>query len=1548
MDETENFLMEESRRTRGNSDNKLTCPEENVMQKGVTDEFEFEEAVDRYGIRTGVTPEVAHVESDSTERASLVTKDREKVVVDRACSRSETSRNESFGEEFDATSQDVQENQCNDRSTGNAVNELEKQSSLEISENKVEETTHGSPETAEIRSIYNTGKPHSQGPKHYIPPGWVYHGESDGYRYYVGCAGEMYSVDRDGYWYMQDSTGNFIPYTGYQYNRGAHSSLFPRDSQGRFILPTNARGEKAFPVDTNNMPIFPFDTTTHLPTFPVDENGQPVFPTGALGRPIVPIDSNGLAIFPRDANGRFIFPSGPNGRPTAPVNIYGVPVMPLDEQGKPVVPYDASGTPLIHLASDGMTPLTEEEYQYSLQWNDYYSRYYKNTAEQKVSSSSQSGAQPTTTDDTYEQKAKNMKLLKKVRPEDIDLPPCVPPPPSTQPPPPLPDGSALSGKVEKKATPDPALKAKTKKMIEMQLKFSRKKLRNAVHSSVAVVSSSETTNTSVEHTISPRQPSDSPENIDKVESPKERPPPPPPVHVPALNLCIPPEPDNNTQIKESFNAALDNAPKSMDSRIMQNLNKNPSDDSGVKEKIAVLQTSVQTSSTPCRPQLGPTSVLNVPDNAVKTSGDMAKNFGSPKLFSDLCGNSMNEFQVDNHAFGKEIRTKLDECLIESRDGKITPEKQSEPVLTDVTVTLEVVSDEHPQDKEIIEEEKVATKTRPSVGNSYESKIENQTLRRRDDKNELISASHGKRSEKKMRHRDASKERRRRTESGHRRLRSRSSYRDSHRRSRSRGVKHRSRTRSRTPRDYYCRNRYRSRSRDRFYKHESSYYDRRDRRYWTPDAEDRYSYRRRHSSSRERSSQHERSTSRDLTPTGDKSSRSRSYYERSKSRTESPVPSRHSSVARSISQYKTTDSRNRSSSRRNSAEYDVSQITEHESGKSPRQPAEDVESIDGAIDMHKSTHHSASPRSEKSSVKGLEVKAEKSKKHKKTKEKHRKRRKSHHKKRDKKKGSPFMDESELDEKYKASSVLSEETDLNVNASSNQLADEGAQTVPNKELNDLKNERTKKRKEKKKKKERHNTSTERSDVTKKASQETLEDGEIITEKDVSPRVRGKVVNYATSESEGEDSNTRELKNPIEQLAGNCNTKGTVPSTIKFSLSSKTAESPTKVKEDFNDAEIIRSSVLSFDLVDEALVPPDDTTMSKLGKKAKQNYEPINPKREMKITVDLEDDGISSKLKDLTSDFNEITAREAEKLKAGNITEAVNKLKELRGYVKSKVAVSNSSTETEAIKQFNTASGSDSAYAGHSLADVPLPKGVQVAVDVTERVGQTATPGVRTQEACTSAKIDLKDRDVRRKKEMLKRKWEEDEEDELSRLRYEALRSKTRRLMNDLKAERRRLKRERLRATIAMRRARERSVDTSVDEILLADTSDTSETDDSEDYSPSHKRKLLKRKRYGGREALIVHSNTNKICGLKRRVIDDGNIKQQQKQHQNAMSSENREQLESNAPNNLILELQQRIGGSNEGALALLEQLKKCLIGGAVSSNIHLNPEIIRKNA
>uniref|UniRef100_A0A915AM23 Uncharacterized protein n=1 Tax=Parascaris univalens TaxID=6257 RepID=A0A915AM23_PARUN len=89
---------------------------------------------------------------------------------------------------------------------------------------------------------------------------------------------------------------------------------------------------------------------------------------------------------------------------------------------------------------------------------------------------------------------------------------------------------------------------------------------------------------------------------------------------------------------------------------------------------------------------------------------------------------------------------------------------------------------------------------------------------------------------------------------------------------------------------------------------------------------------------------------------------------------------------------------------------------------------------------------------------------------------------------------------------------------------------------------------------------------------------------------------------------------------------------------------------------------------------------------------------------------------------------------------------------------------------------------------------------------------------------------DDETRRRKEIMKRKLEEEEEDELSRLRYEALRSKTRRLMNDLRMERRRLKRERLRATLAMRRVRGYDDDISVDDLLMVDSSETSDTDDS----------------------------------------------------------------------------------------------------------------------
>ncbi|EJW75182.1 hypothetical protein WUBG_13910 [Wuchereria bancrofti] len=188
MDEIEKAVMEDSRQTRGDDSDEVIYPNENVTHQNEKDGLRTE---DGYGICA--SDQIAHEKFDSSEHAALAAKDGEEAVVDKTCLQSGISKNGNFGtEHFDATNQSVQENQYNDGgSAGSAITELTKQSPSEMSENKVVETTHDSSETVETRNIYNAGKPHSQGPKHYIPPGWIYHGESDGYRYYIGCAGEV-------------------------------------------------------------------------------------------------------------------------------------------------------------------------------------------------------------------------------------------------------------------------------------------------------------------------------------------------------------------------------------------------------------------------------------------------------------------------------------------------------------------------------------------------------------------------------------------------------------------------------------------------------------------------------------------------------------------------------------------------------------------------------------------------------------------------------------------------------------------------------------------------------------------------------------------------------------------------------------------------------------------------------------------------------------------------------------------------------------------------------------------------------------------------------------------------------------------------------------------------------------------------------------------------------------------------------------------------------------------------------------------------------------
>lgn len=279
-----------------------------------------------------------------------------------------------------------------------------------------------------------------------------------------------------------------------------------------------------------------------------------------------------------------------------------------------------------------------------------------------------------------------------VRPEDIDLPPCVPPPSSTQPPPLVSDGAASVEK-GKKSMHDPALKAKTKKMIEMQLKFSRKKLRDTVNPSVPAVLTSETINTCAEHARLPREPSDSPENIDKMKSPKERPPPPPPMRASTPDQPASAEPDN-IGMRESLDAkTFDGASKLLDLQITQKLSKSSSDDSETKEQIAIIH-----------PEFTPI-ILNVLDSTFETSDDNIKYFENPKLFSYSGKNLASEFQIDSQVFGKEATMKMSERTFGSKD-EITSGKQPGPVLADVAVGMNTISENQPKDKENAEEEKV--------------------------------------------------------------------------------------------------------------------------------------------------------------------------------------------------------------------------------------------------------------------------------------------------------------------------------------------------------------------------------------------------------------------------------------------------------------------------------------------------------------------------------------------------------------------------------------------------------------------------------------------------------------------------------------------------------------------------------------------------------------------------------------------------------------------------------------------------------------------------
>lgn len=73
-------------------------------------------------------------------------------------------------------------------------------------------------------------------------------------------------------------------------------------------------------------------------------------------------------IFPVDDKGEFIFPLDESNCPIPALRPDGQPVIPKDEYGNFVIPKDRKGKPLIHIADDGVTPMSLTDWK---QWKQY-------------------------------------------------------------------------------------------------------------------------------------------------------------------------------------------------------------------------------------------------------------------------------------------------------------------------------------------------------------------------------------------------------------------------------------------------------------------------------------------------------------------------------------------------------------------------------------------------------------------------------------------------------------------------------------------------------------------------------------------------------------------------------------------------------------------------------------------------------------------------------------------------------------------------------------------------------------------------------------------------------------------------------------------------------------------------------------------------------------------------------------------------------------------------------------------------------------------------
>uniref|UniRef100_A0A915MAI0 Uncharacterized protein n=1 Tax=Meloidogyne javanica TaxID=6303 RepID=A0A915MAI0_MELJA len=330
--------------------------------------------------------------------------------------------------------------------------------------------------------------------------------DHEGYRYYKNTeTGKQCCLDSTGHWFLFDENkGTFIPMNdanktattpkpkedkgdprlrnverfGIKFDHNGRP-IFPKNERGLFILPKDEKRLPFFPVDEKARPIFPYDYTKGESAFPVDDTDEPIFPRNAHNKPIVPNDKNGQPLFPKDVSGNFIFPLNENNCP--------IPALTLeDAYGNFVIPQDRDGNPLIHIASDGVTPVSAAEWK---QWKKFYrdqarTFYKQQQLHMAVQNVPRSSANHSITNSMFhpvnlEQQsvffAADMQMLqmtRRVRPEDVDLPAAE----DIQQPM---EFSAVVGK-NGEASMDPK-QLKRKKFIEAQLK-SRKRRRSPTRS----------------------------------------------------------------------------------------------------------------------------------------------------------------------------------------------------------------------------------------------------------------------------------------------------------------------------------------------------------------------------------------------------------------------------------------------------------------------------------------------------------------------------------------------------------------------------------------------------------------------------------------------------------------------------------------------------------------------------------------------------------------------------------------------------------------------------------------------------------------------------------------------------------------------------------------------------------------------------------------------------------------------------------------------------------------------------------------------------------